>query len=124
GGAAVAGDGGMAAVADPLGRLVDKNMVAVSRRSAGGHRWRLLETVRAYALDQLAGSDEGDDVHMRHTRWAATTAQALENRLGDGASTEDDSWRDDFDLVVDDLRAAADRPDPAAVQVGRALAHL
>jgi len=50
---AVTPDGSGGAVADVLGRLVDKSLV-VHLRTAG--RWRLLETVRAFPLDQLAAA--------------------------------------------------------------------
>ena len=98
--AAVAGDEREAAVAHTLGRLVDKSMVAMVRRSVGGQRWRLLETVRAYALEQLGQCGEEADVHTRHTQWALAAVRALEDRLA--AGTPDDplgvgeSWRADF----------------------------
>jgi len=42
---------------DVIGRLTDKSLL-VHGRAAGGSRWRMLETVHAYALDKLASSDE------------------------------------------------------------------
>ncbi|HXZ77174.1 MAG TPA: LuxR C-terminal-related transcriptional regulator, partial [Streptosporangiaceae bacterium] len=53
---AIASDGGTAALADLVGRLADKSLLA-SANGQGG-RWRMLETVRAYALEQLAASGE------------------------------------------------------------------
>jgi predicted ATPase/DNA-binding CsgD family transcriptional regulator len=116
---AVSPDGRAAAVADTVGRLVDSNMVTHQRRSSPDHRWRLLETARAYALERLATSGEESAIRERHTQWAHATARALERRVQAG-----DAWADEFDLVVDDLRAAADRDGPAAAQMGRTLAHL
>ena len=47
------------ALADLVGRLADKSLLA-SADGQGG-RWRMLETVRAYALEQLAGQRRGCD---------------------------------------------------------------
>jgi tetratricopeptide (TPR) repeat protein len=105
-------------VADLLGRLVDKNLVVYLRHTP---RWRLLDTVRAYGRQQLAAADEQASVQRRHLRWAQTAAAALEDRL-------DDEWQDEFDIVVDDLRAALrdlpPGPEPTAHQLARSLGHL
>jgi predicted ATPase/DNA-binding CsgD family transcriptional regulator len=114
---AVHPNGGPAAVADLVGRLVDKSLL--SRQ--GIHRWRLLATIRAYAADQLQRSGEYEEVQRRYRRWAADTATALESRL-------DGRWRDDFDAVADDLRAALaacpSAADPHAHRLARALGRL
>ncbi|MGW3773197.1 ATP-binding protein [Actinomadura verrucosospora] len=123
--AAVGGDGGggggadRAGVADLLGRLVDKSLVVHVRGRTG--RWRLLETVRAFALARLADAGEEDGTRARHLRWAAAAASAAEGRLGDPG------WRDDFDAMAADLRAAlasCPRPDEATYRLASALAHL
>ncbi|MFI6595061.1 ATP-binding protein [Nonomuraea sp. NPDC050536] len=105
--------------ADVLGRLVDKSLVVHLRGTPS--RWRLLEVVRAYAVERLELAGEQEETRARHLRWAAATATALEDRL-DGA------WRDDFDATVADLRAALAAappgPDPTAHRLARALAHL
>jgi hypothetical protein len=99
--AEVATDGGAAAAAaDLLGRLADKSLVV--RQRGGVPRWRLLETVRTYALDKLAESSEVAAIRARHLQWAARAATELEARLD-----TDPGWRDAFDVVADDLRAAA-----------------
>ncbi|MEV4139329.1 LuxR C-terminal-related transcriptional regulator [Dactylosporangium sp. NPDC049742] len=110
--------GDRAAVADVLGRLVDKSLV-VHRRTTGG--WRLFETVRAFALDRLKADDDRTAVQDRYLCWAATCAAALEARL-------DGPWHEAFDAVVDDLRAALTNaaPGPGRVphQLARSLGHL
>jgi predicted ATPase/DNA-binding CsgD family transcriptional regulator len=117
--AAVAIAGDRAGVTDLLGRLVDKSLAVHLRGTPS--RWRLLETVRAFALEQLALADEDASTRARHLHWAAETAVALEARLG-GA------WRDDFDATAADLRAAvaAAPPEPDAVthRLAASLAHL
>jgi predicted ATPase/DNA-binding CsgD family transcriptional regulator len=112
------------AVADLIGRLADKSLL-VHRRDGGRSRWRLLETVRAYALTKLEFAGEEPQTRLRHLGWAARTAEELERRISAGKP-----WRDDFDAVADDLRAAlaaaAPGPGPSggAHRLGRALGHL
>jgi predicted ATPase/DNA-binding CsgD family transcriptional regulator len=115
---AVADVGDSTAVADLLGRLVDKNLVVYLH---GSDRWRLLDTIRAYAGQQLAAADERAQVRRRHLQWARATASALAKRV-------DGRWRDEFDAVVDDLRAALrdlpPGPDETAHQLARSLGRL
>jgi predicted ATPase/DNA-binding CsgD family transcriptional regulator len=103
-------------VADLLGRLTDKSL-AVRR----GSRWRLLETIREFAREQLT-EDELAVAQDRWIHWAAGTAAALEDQL-DGPD-----WLPPYDEVAGDLRAAlattAATPDPAAHRLARALGHL
>ena len=52
-------------VLDQLTLLVDKSLV-VAESSSGRTRYRLLETVRQYALEKLGESGEAVEVRMRH----------------------------------------------------------
>jgi hypothetical protein len=111
--AEVAGGGDVAATSDVVGRLVDKSLL-IRMPGATGSRWRMLDTVHAYAHEQLEASGESETVLAAHLRWAAATAVALE------AALDDDGWQPRFDAVADDLRAALS----AAAQVGdRGLGH-
>ncbi|MEV4015732.1 LuxR C-terminal-related transcriptional regulator [Nonomuraea angiospora] len=105
-----------AGAADLLGRLVDKSLV---RHRDGG--WYLLETIRAFAAEQLDGDPERDEVRRRYLSWAAGTAAGLADRL-------DGDWRHDFDRVAGDLRAACamapEGPDAATHRLVRLLARL
>ena len=64
---AVAGDGEVERyqVLDELALLVDKSLV-VAEHASGPTRYRLLETVRQYALEKLGDSGEADAVRARH----------------------------------------------------------
>ncbi|MEJ3657309.1 LuxR C-terminal-related transcriptional regulator [Actinomycetes bacterium KLBMP 9759] len=121
-GAAVAVSDGMGrgVVADLLGRLADKSLV-VHHRAGAASRWRMLESLRAYARDELAGTAEQEELGRRYVEWAERTASELESRI-------DGEWRRDLDVVADDLRAASastrPEPDPVAYRLTRALAHL
>ena len=52
-------------VLDQLSLLVDKSLV-VAENAVGRTRYRLLETVRQYALEKLGESGEADAVRARH----------------------------------------------------------
>ncbi|MBA2895757.1 ATP-binding protein [Nonomuraea soli] len=96
---------------DGLARLADKSLVA-----RDGQRWRLLETVRAFAWEQLG--DERSAVRERHLEWAAGRASALESWP--------EGWRAGFDDVAADLRAAleVEGHEPARHRLARSLGHL
>ncbi|WP_165974790.1 ATP-binding protein [Nonomuraea deserti] len=103
--------------ADLLGRLVDKSLVA----GPAAGRWRLPETIRAFAAERLETSADGDAVRRRYLEWAAATGAGLELGL-------DGDWRGEFDAVADDLRAALAGAPPGRAPVphglARSLAHL
>ena len=102
--AAVGGD--RPGVADLLGRLADKSLVVHLRGRVS--RWRLLETVRAFTLAQMSAAGEEDKTKERLLGWAVDAASAAEGRLSDPA------WREDFDAMAADLRAALTASDGPA----------
>ena len=53
-------------VMELLGQLVDKSLVVAEEDADGGTRYRLLETIRQYALERLDARGEGDVVRRRH----------------------------------------------------------
>jgi predicted ATPase/class 3 adenylate cyclase/DNA-binding CsgD family transcriptional regulator len=88
---------------DQLTLLVDKSLVVVAEDHHGRTRYRLLETVRQYALEKLGESGEADDVRTRHrdhyTSMAAlldTPAQAGREARIEQAETEIDNLRAAF----------------------------
>jgi predicted ATPase/class 3 adenylate cyclase len=67
-------------VLDLLTRLVESSLVLVDE--SGDHaRYRLLETVRQYALDRLVEEQEADDARLRHAEHFAEWSSALEDSL-------------------------------------------
>jgi predicted ATPase/DNA-binding CsgD family transcriptional regulator len=118
--------------ADLLGRLVDKSLV--THQNGTTDRWRLLDTVRAFASEQLDLSGEQADVRARHLAWAADVADRLRTAVVAVAAREVDEtgspggWQDDFDVVADDLRvalmAAPRGQDRTAHQLARALGQV
>jgi len=105
---AVAGEGREAnrsVIADLVGRLTDKSLLT-HRQGPDSSRWQMLETIRAYAVDRLAASDEEAAILDAHLRWAAQVAADLEKR-----AESDRPWRAAFDTIADDLRAALSAPE-------------
>jgi predicted ATPase/DNA-binding CsgD family transcriptional regulator len=101
---AVAGGGEVESyhVLDQLTLLVDKSLV-VAENTSGPTRYRLLETVRQYALEKLGESGEADKVRVRHrdhyTSVAAlrhTAARAGHQQRVERAETEIDNLRAAF----------------------------
>ncbi len=94
-------------VLDLLTNLVDKSLVV--REAAGGSapgsasRYRLLETVRRYGLEQLDAAGETATTQYQHLTWCLTLAE-------EGArhyfKSEEGSWLDCLELEHDNLRAA------------------
>ena len=92
---------------DTLGSLVDKSLV---RRD--GERFAMLETIRGYALDQLARSGEEAAIRDRH----ATCFETLAAVAFAESSAREAEWADELERDLDNLRAALDRlglTDPA-----------
>ena len=86
----VGADGDLAAhhILDQLASLVDKSLV-LSVDTPGGARYRMLETIRQYALERLSDSTDADGTRRRHRDHFLAVAM----RLGFGveaASAEDE----------------------------------
>ncbi|SEG93697.1 Predicted ATPase [Nonomuraea solani] len=69
--------------------LVDKSLVALDSEVAGQARYRLLETVRDYALEQLAESGEEAELRRRHLTALGRMAGRFKEVLAPGTRT---SW--------------------------------
>jgi predicted ATPase/DNA-binding XRE family transcriptional regulator len=63
----------------PLATLVDRSLVVLERAENDAEsRYRLLETLRAYAWERLNVGSEADQVQQRHARWALDLAEQAE----------------------------------------------
>ena len=96
-----AGDVERYQVFDLLTLLVDKSLV-VADESGGRTRYRLLETVRQYALEKLGESGEADAVRTRH-RDHYTAMAALLDAPADG---DYEQRLEQANIEIDNLRAA------------------
>ncbi|MCV7400418.1 LuxR family transcriptional regulator [Mycobacterium fragae] len=102
---AVAGSGDVERyqVLDQLTLLVDKSLV-VADDSRDRTRYRLLETVRQYALEKLGESGEADAVRSRHRDYYTSMAAAVDAPAG----SDYEQHVDRAELEFDNLRAAFD----------------
>lgn len=83
-------------------RLVDKSLV-VSETQDGQGRYRMLETIRQYAQEQLEASGEEATVRQRHLRWFLHLAEQP-REMGDTLTwiaTEYDNLRAALDWVME-----------------------
>jgi predicted ATPase/class 3 adenylate cyclase/DNA-binding CsgD family transcriptional regulator len=88
-------------VLDQLTLLVDKSLV-VADNTGGRMRYRLLETVRQYALEKLGESGEADAVRARHRDYYTAMAALLDAP----AATGHQRRVEQIEAEIDNLRAA------------------
>ncbi len=88
-------------VLDLLALLVDKSLV-VAESTNSSTRYRLLETVRQYALDKLGESGDADDARTRHRDYYTAMAAALDAP----AVSSHERRLEQVDSEIDNLRAA------------------
>jgi tetratricopeptide (TPR) repeat protein len=89
-------------IIDLLGNLVGKSLLHLDV-SAPTPRYRFLETIRLYALDELAGSGETDLTARRH---ASYFQRISEQAVADWKRQATEDWRQVYRGYVDDVRAA------------------
>jgi predicted ATPase/DNA-binding CsgD family transcriptional regulator len=99
---AVAGAGREhAEIADGLARLAEHSLLVVERGERT--RYRALETIRQYGVEQLDQAGELDQIRAGHERWCRRALAALgQTRTAD----IDDAWCARFDQIADDAGAA------------------
>ena len=88
-------------VLDQLSLLVDKSLV-IAENTSGRTRYRLLETVRQYALEKLGESGEADKVGGRHRDHYT----AMATRLDAPANGDHEQCIAQAEIEMDNLRAA------------------
>ena len=101
-------------VLDLVDRLVAKSLV-VAEQKPGGMRYRLLETVRQYAVDRLAQAGEVVAARDAQLSWVVRLAEAAETTLWLGG--DESAWLGRLDDEDANIRAglewALERDDPA-----------
>lgn len=101
-------------ILDGLTDLADQSLVKVEATADGEPRFRLLDTIRAYAAEQLEANGDLERIRDQHRDWyVALVALAASELSGE----EQRRWLDRLELEHDDIRAVLDRavtaPDPA-----------
>ena len=90
-------------VMDGLASLVDKSLLRQEEDAQGEPRFRLLETIREYALDQLEERGEADEIRRRHAERYVALAEAAEPELVRPGQA---GWLARLDDEYDNIRAA------------------
>ncbi len=105
-----------------IASLVDKNLVRRYEASHGEARFHMLETIREFALDQLAAAGEAEQTSARHLQhFLALAKEAQPHLLGEDQA----GWIDRLEHEHNNLRAAlawgAEHDVTAALELGGAL---
>lgn len=103
---AVAGDRGSTTseVTEGISNLVAKSLVSLDG-SAPTSRWRLLETIRAFAMNKLKDCDEVAAAAARHAEYYLAVFQGSEDAW---ATLPLPEWLNVYGRQIDNLRAALD----------------
>ena len=88
-------------ILDQLTLLVDKSLV-VAESTSGRTRYRLLETIRQYALEKLGESGEADAVRDSHRDYYTSMAARFDAPTPAGS----EHLLDQAEIEIDNLRAA------------------
>jgi len=91
------------AVLDELGALVDKSLVVAEPDTLGEPRYRLLETMRHYALDRLDAARDGEATRARHLDVFMTLAEQAKTEL---LGPHQGQWLRRLDLDHENILAA------------------
>ncbi len=95
-------------VLEGLLSLLEKSLVVYEDQEGEG-RYRLLETIRHYAAQKLAETEEEAALNLRHRDHYTTLAEEAARNLTGG---EQVAWLTRLDRERDNLRGALDRGDP------------
>jgi predicted ATPase/transcriptional regulator with XRE-family HTH domain len=97
---------GVYAASDPfegIASLVDKSVLKQELGANDEPRFGMLETVREFALEQLAASGEEATVRARHAAWCLAEAEAAGHDMQFGHHA---AWLASLDLELDNVRTA------------------
>jgi predicted ATPase/class 3 adenylate cyclase len=103
---------------DLIVALVDKSLVVASEAS-GVTRYRMLETIREYALERLAEAREDDATRQAHLAWALHVVERGAPPRSRGLPRD---WVDHLDVAHDNLRVALDHAQEHDPEAGLRLA--
>lgn len=106
------------AVLDHLGALVEKSLVTAASDSRGEMSYRMLETVRHFALEHIAQSGEEAITRERHLAFFVALAEQAEKPL---SGSQQGVWLERLNVDRDNLLAALAYCDQADDGARRAL---
>jgi predicted ATPase/class 3 adenylate cyclase len=88
---------------DVASSLVDKSLLREESPPGGEPRFRMLETIRQFAAEQLAALNDAATYRQRH---AASVLALVERGAGEVMSPQGGEWLDRYELERDNIRAA------------------
>jgi predicted ATPase/class 3 adenylate cyclase len=119
---AIADDDATGLVLEHLGQLIDKSLVIAEDDEHGESRYRLLETIRQYAVAHLDEEGITDSVRRRHAAWLT---RFVVDATARSHGPEEATWTRRLRRELENLRAAitwatgADETDLAMELLGR-----
>jgi predicted ATPase/class 3 adenylate cyclase len=105
--AVLSADGGLDRfdVVDVVSLLVDKSLVVAEVDAAGHQRYRMLETIRQYAQEQLEAGGDGETARRAHADYYVAFAEAAAPGL---RGRELPVWAPRVEREIDNFRAVVD----------------
>jgi predicted ATPase/class 3 adenylate cyclase len=91
-------------VLDGISSLVEKSLVQQREQGDGEPRFRMLETIRDFALEQLEAAAETEALRVRHASFFTVLAVESERQAPTG--TDEQGRLDRLDREIDNVRAA------------------
>ena len=91
-------------ILDALGALVDESLLRLERGAGEEPRFGMLETIREYAVEQLAACGETESTRRAHVAYFTALAERAAPELN--AGPEHARWIDRLQREQDNLRAA------------------
>ena len=88
-----------------LDELVNAHLVVKSESAASANRYRMLEMIREYGIEQLQGSGEEAAIRDRHADYFLCLAESAPTYVPETRST---GWFERVDEEVDNVRSALD----------------
>lgn len=88
---------------DELTSLCDQSLLQQVKNPADGPRFFMLETVRAYALDQLRCNDELEHIRDRHARYYVDFVESATQRM---LGADQETWAKRIEQELPDIRDA------------------
>jgi predicted ATPase/two-component SAPR family response regulator len=87
---------------DLLGRLIDKSLVTVVTREGGSARYRLLDTIRHFAREQVLEGDETESTFQRYRAWMQRLVEQAEAEL---QGPQQIGWVDRLEAEIEQIRS-------------------
>jgi predicted ATPase/DNA-binding XRE family transcriptional regulator len=88
---------------DGTSTLVDKSLVFLTESADGNFRYTMLDVIHEYASERRGGSEQADELGLRHADYFLRLAEDAEPALG---GMEQDAWFHRLDAENENLRAA------------------